>query len=90
MYYGEYCDYFLLQLFSSFIFPITYCVFFNGVIRLLEEALPRHFHWLACMFHENELHLRRFLAKLDDKTVGPWSFAGPNLPLVKFKSTDFF
>ena len=99
VYYGGYWNYFFLQLFSSFIIPITYCVFLDGVIRLLEETLQRPFHWFACMFHANELPLRHLLAKLDDKTVGPRSFARPigkllasceNLAIVKLEPTANF
>ena len=51
------------------------------------------------MFHANELPLRHLLAKLDDKTVGPRNFAGPNgkllascenLAVVKFETTANF
>ena len=51
------------------------------------------------MFHSNELPLRHVLVRLDGKTVGPRSFAGPigkllasceNLAIVKFEPTANF
>ena len=72
------------------------CFFLDGVIRLLEVVLQCPIHWFACIFHANELPLRHLLAKLDGKTIGPQSLAGPickllasceNLAIVKFEPT---
>ena len=59
----------------------------------MEDAFQRPLYRLACMILANELPLRHFLAKLDGKTVGLLSFAGPlgkllfsyeKLAIVKF------
>ncbi|CAH0551078.1 unnamed protein product [Brassicogethes aeneus] len=48
----------------------------GGVIRLLEEALKRPFHWFVCQLHSNELPLRHLLQDLDGQTTGPHSHKG--------------
>ena len=64
----------------------------------MEKALQRPLHWLAGMFHANELSLCH-LAKFYGKIIGPRSFARPNSKLlascenwaiVKFEPTADF
>ena len=83
-----------------FLSYLVYIVLFlGGVIGLLEDALQRPLHWVACMLHSNKLHLRHLLAKMNGKTVGPRGLSRPfgkllawceNLPIVKLEPVGDF
>lgn len=66
----------------------------GGINYFIELDLKKPLHWFICMLHTNELPLKNLILKLDGKTTGARSFAGPigkaiekinSPPIVNFK-----
>ena len=48
----------------------------NGIITQLERCWGHKVEWVTCLYHINELPMRRLLTVLDGKTKSPDSYTG--------------